>query len=122
MNIAIVDSSCHLLHFTRMDGAKITSISTAIDKAFTAAGHRVSTDVYKDMVQPGQPAYGLGRTNGGRFVTIAGGVPFVDGEGRVLGAIGVSAGKPGEDEECARKGVEAVERLLRGEGRLKAKL
>jgi uncharacterized protein GlcG (DUF336 family) len=36
MNIAVVDSSTHLLHFSRMDGAKITSISIAQDKAFTA--------------------------------------------------------------------------------------
>jgi uncharacterized protein GlcG (DUF336 family) len=41
MNIAIVDASTHLLAFARMDGAKITSISIAMDKAFTAAGHRV---------------------------------------------------------------------------------
>jgi uncharacterized protein GlcG (DUF336 family) len=41
MNIAIVDASTHLIAFERMDGAKITSISIAMDKAFTAAGHRV---------------------------------------------------------------------------------
>jgi len=37
MNIAIVDSACHLIAFARMEGAKITSINIAIDKAFTAA-------------------------------------------------------------------------------------
>jgi uncharacterized protein GlcG (DUF336 family) len=36
MNIAVTDAATHLLHFSRMDGAKITSISIAIDKAFTA--------------------------------------------------------------------------------------
>jgi len=41
-NIAIVDASTHLLHFSRMPNAKITSISIAIDKAFTAAGHKNS--------------------------------------------------------------------------------
>ncbi|EHK97315.1 putative epoxide hydrolase [Glarea lozoyensis 74030] len=43
MNIAIVDASTNLIAFERMDGAKITSISIAMDKAFTAAGHRVVT-------------------------------------------------------------------------------
>lgn len=28
MNIALVDASTHLLHFSRMEGAKITSISS----------------------------------------------------------------------------------------------
>jgi Haem-degrading len=39
MNIAVVGQSTHLLHFSRMDNAKLTSINIAIDKAFTAAGH-----------------------------------------------------------------------------------
>jgi uncharacterized protein GlcG (DUF336 family) len=39
MNIAIVDASTHLLAFSRMPNAKITSIGIAMDKAFTAAGY-----------------------------------------------------------------------------------
>jgi uncharacterized protein GlcG (DUF336 family) len=58
MNIAVVDASTHLLHFSRMPGAKITSISIAIDKAFTAAGHRQGTHLYKEAVWPGGAAYG----------------------------------------------------------------
>src|SRR4051812_17025565 len=40
-NIAIVDANTHLLYFQRNDNAKLTSISIATDKAFTAAGHRI---------------------------------------------------------------------------------
>ena len=115
MNIAIVDASCHLLAFARMEGAKITSINTAIDKAFTAAGHRVPTSVYKDAVWPGGPAYGINHSNGGRFMTIGGGVPILEG-GVVVGAIGCSTGSPSQDEDVAKKGVEAVEK---GFGRAK---
>ncbi|KAF2639550.1 DUF336-domain-containing protein [Massarina eburnea CBS 473.64] len=111
MNIAIVDASCHLLAFTRMEGAKLTSINIAIDKAYTAAGHRAPTSVYKENVWPGGPAYGIGNTNGGRFVTIAGGVPIVQ-DGAVVGAIGCSTGTPGQDEDVATKGKEAVERTF----------
>ncbi|KPI36353.1 putative 15.0 kDa protein in dhaT-dhaS intergenic region, partial [Cyphellophora attinorum] len=69
MNIAIVDASLYLLHFTRLPGAKLTSIDIAINKAFTAAGHRVPTSAYKAQVQPGGAAYGLSiaGANGGRF-------------------------------------------------------
>merc|ERR1712225_195065 len=76
MNIAVVDASTHLLHFSRMSNAKITSISIAMDKAFTAAGHRVGTHTYKEAVWPDGPAYGLGNSNGGRFTTFGGGLPI----------------------------------------------
>ncbi|KAF1952323.1 DUF336-domain-containing protein [Byssothecium circinans] len=108
MNIAIVDSSCHLLAFSRMEGAKITSINIAIDKAFTAAGHRAPTSIYKENVWPGGPAYGIGNSNGGRFMTIAGGVPILK-DGAVVGAVGCSTGLPSQDEDVARAGVQAVE-------------
>jgi len=70
MNIAIVDSTLHLLSFSRMPGAKLTSIDIAINKAFTAAGHRTPTHKYKEMVWPGGLAYGIINSNGGRFTVI----------------------------------------------------
>lgn len=54
-------------------------------------------------------------------MTIAGGVPIVDKEGRVVGAVGCSTGTPPQDEEVAKAGKEAVEKVINGEG-LKAKL
>jgi uncharacterized protein GlcG (DUF336 family) len=116
MNIAIMDNACHLLAFARMEGAKLTSINIAIDKAFTAAGHRAPTS-YKDNVYPGGPAYGINHSNQGRFMTIAGGVPIVK-DGVVVGAVGCSTGLPSQDEDVAKKGVEAVEKSFG----LKAKL
>lgn len=115
MNIAIVDSTTHLLTFTRMDSAKLTSSPIAADKAFTAAGHRQPTSVYKEAVWPGGPAYGINNTNGGRFNVIAGGVPIKSPRGAILGAVGVSGGSPAQDEEVAKAGVEAVEALVREE-------
>lgn len=53
MNIAVVDASLYLLAFARMPGAKLTSVDIAINKAFTAAGHRTGTHNYKDAVWPG---------------------------------------------------------------------
>lgn len=123
MNIAIVDSTTHLLHFQRMPGAKLTSIPIAMDKAFTAAGHRLPTSAYREAVWPGGPAYGINGTHGGRFSVIGGGVPVRglgpggNGGGNggggvvVLGAVGCSTGTPAQDEEVAMAGVEAVERM-----------
>jgi uncharacterized protein GlcG (DUF336 family) len=117
MNIAIVDSACHLLAFVRMEGAKITSINIAIDKAFTAAGHRAPTSIYKENVWPGGPAFGIWNSNGGRFTIIAGGVPIVQ-DGVVVGAIGCSTGTPAQDEDVAKKGVEAVQKGLKPKAKL----
>ncbi|KAK4547756.1 hypothetical protein LTR36_000714 [Oleoguttula mirabilis] len=110
-NIALVDSTLHLLHFTRMPNAKLTSIQIAIDKAFTAAGHRAPTSMYQGKnFLPGGPAYGIHNSNGGRFMLIGGGIPITV-DGVVVGAIGVSTGTPAQDIECATAGVEAVERF-----------
>ncbi|TVY26028.1 putative 15.0 kDa protein in dhaT-dhaS intergenic region [Lachnellula hyalina] len=125
MNIAIVDASTHLLAFSRMENAKITSIGIAMDKAFTAAGHRVGTHTYKEAVWPGGPAYGLGNTNGGRFTTFGGGLPILNERGEVVGGIGASTGTPAQDQEVVTAGKEAIERVLReesGNGTIKAKL
>ncbi|GAB7341119.1 hypothetical protein MBLNU457_7427t1 [Dothideomycetes sp. NU457] len=107
-NIAIVDSTLYLLHFTRMPGAKLTSIQISIDKAFTAAGHRAPTSNYQGKnFLPGGPAYGIHNSNGGRFMLIGGGIPITI-DGQIVGAIGVSTGTPAQDMEVAQAGVEAV--------------
>ncbi|KAF2103831.1 DUF336-domain-containing protein [Rhizodiscina lignyota] len=116
MNIAVVDHATHLLHFARMDGAKITSISIAIDKAFTAAGHRIGTHKYKEAVWPGGAAFGIWNSNGNRFTTIGGGLPVVGSNGAILGAIGCSTGTPAQDQEVSQAGIDAVQKLLKGDG------
>lgn len=107
-----------------MDGAKLTSVQIAIDKAFTAAGHRIPTSSYKELVWPGGAGYGINHTNGGRFNTIGGGVPVISPQGaEVLGAVGCSTGTPAQDEVVAKAGVEAVLRLVEQESKtVKAKL
>jgi len=91
-----------------MPTAKLTSIAIAIDKAFTAAGHRLPTSTYSGKnFLPGGPAYGIHNSNGGRFMLIGGGIPITIG-GAVVGAIGVSTGTPAQDIEVAQAGVDAV--------------
>ena len=104
MCIAVTDESGNLIAFERMNGGKITSIDLAIDKSYTAAGVRKGTDVLGEVSHPGNPAYGLSSTLGGRMVVVAGGLPvIVDGE--VVGAIGVSSGSPAQDLEVAEAGI-----------------
>ena len=96
-----------------MPDAKLTSIQIAIDKAFTAAGHRSPTSAYQDKnFLPGGPAFGIHNSNGGRFSIIGGGIPIVI-DGATVGAIGVSTGTPAQDIECATAGKEAVDAFVK---------
>ncbi|KAF2210591.1 hypothetical protein CERZMDRAFT_91105 [Cercospora zeae-maydis SCOH1-5] len=117
-NIAFVDASLYLLHFTRMPNAKLTSVDIAINKAFTAAGHRVPTSTYTTATKnflPGGPGYGIHNSNGGRFTLIGGGLP-IEIDGQVVGAIGVSTGTPAQDTEVAQAGLDALLAWTRRKG------
>jgi uncharacterized protein GlcG (DUF336 family) len=106
MCIAVMDESCHLIGFLRMDGGKIPSITMAIDKCFTATGTQKPTQALAEPSMPGGPVYGLTSAHGGRFVVIAGGLPIFK-NGEVIGGIGVSSGTPAQDLEVAQAGVHA---------------
>ena len=107
MDIAIVDEGGNLLLFQRMDNARVTSITIAIDKAFTAGAARKSTRDYGSVSGPGQPAFGINSAISGRFMIFAGGLPvFVDGH--PVGGIGCSSGSPDQDEEVAQAGIDAL--------------
>jgi len=100
MCIAVCDESGHLIAFDRMDGGKISSISIAIDKAFTGAVARNGTHVYNQLCQPGQPTFGIHITNGGHFSIIGGGLP-VTVDKVIVAGIGISSGTAVQDLEVA---------------------
>ena len=104
MCIAVTDESGNLLAFERMNGGKITSINLAIDKAYAAAGVQKGTHILSEVSQPGNPAYGLDSTLGGRMVVVPGGLPVMSGNA-VVGAIGVSSGSPAQDLDVAEAGL-----------------
>lgn len=107
MSIAIVDDGCNLLAFERMDGAKITSIDIAINKAFTAAGSRKGTHEYADVASPGKPAFGIHVSNQGRFTIFGGGLPILI-NGQVVGGVGCSSGTAEQDRQVAEAGIAAL--------------
>ena len=104
MCIAVTDETGQLIKFDRMDGGKISSISIAIDKAFTGAAARRGTHIYNELCQPGKPTFGIHVTNGGHFSIIGGGLPVVV-NGEIVGGIGVSSGSAEQDLECAEAGL-----------------
>ena len=104
MCIAVCDESGHLIRFDRMDGGKVSSISIAIDKAFTGAVARRGTHVYNQLCVPGNQTFGIHITNEGHFSIIGGGLPVtVDGE--IVGGIGLSSGTAEQDLVCAEAAI-----------------
>jgi uncharacterized protein GlcG (DUF336 family) len=114
MDIAVVDDGGHLLAFVRMDGAKLTSVEIAQNKAFTAAATGRGTHEYASMAGPGGPVFGIQASNQGRFAIYGGGVP-IRYEGQLIGAVGASSGSVDQDQAVAQAGVAALLEALRAE-------
>ncbi|MEX1056436.1 MAG: heme-binding protein [Natronospirillum sp.] len=105
MCIPIVDESGNLITFDRMNGGKVTSITIAQDKAFTAAAARKPTHEYNKACVPGNLVFGIHTALGGRLSVVGGGLPvIVDGD--VVGGIGLSSGTPDQDMACAQAGID----------------
>ena len=105
MCIAITDESGNLLAFERMDGGKITSITIAQDKAYTASAAKKATHDYNAVNVPGNLAFGIHTEVGGRVSSVGGGLPVIV-NGEVVGGIGLSSGTPAQDMECAQAGID----------------
>ncbi|KAH7089590.1 hypothetical protein FB567DRAFT_305807 [Paraphoma chrysanthemicola] len=108
MSIAVVDAHTHLLAFTRLDGANITSIKRAIDLAATAAGDRQPTPTYQESsnLNSAIPTTSIGS-----------GIPMFSpsNTNNILGAIACSSGSPHQDEAAAQAGRDAVLALIQKE-------
>lgn len=107
MCIAVVDSGGVLKAFHRMDDAWVGSIDIAMKKAKTAVFFGMPTGEIGKLSQPGGPLYGIEHSNGG-LITFPGGLPIVDGDGVMIGAIGVSGSSVENDHAVAQAGVTAI--------------
>ena len=56
--LCVADNAGYPIALRRLDGGKVTSVQIAMNKAFTAAGHRKRTDNYKNAL-PGEEAFGI---------------------------------------------------------------
>lgn len=104
MCIAVVDSGANLKAFHRMDDAWVGSIDIAIKKAKTAVFFGMPTGAIGELSQPGAPLFGIEHSNDG-LITFPGGLPIVDDEGVLIGAIGVSGSSVDKDHRVAAAGV-----------------
>jgi uncharacterized protein GlcG (DUF336 family) len=108
VSVAVVDAGGVLQAFARMDGAEIAGEVLAVDKAYTAVAHRTPTAQLGAMAQPGGELFGLQANGRGRYVMFGGGLPVSDGDGTVIGGVGVSGAAVAEDVACAEAALAAL--------------
>ena len=107
MNIAVVDAGANLKAFARMDGAWLGSIDIAQKKARTARYFDMDSGEIGNLSQPGGSLYNIEHSNGG-LITFPGGVPIKNGQGEVIGGIGVSGSTVENDHTVAEAGAGAL--------------
>jgi glc operon protein GlcG len=105
--IAVADAHGDVIAFARMDGAPVSSIRIAMNKAWTAARERKPTKEIGEKVKHPEKGHDIAYYGDPNYVGWGGGVP-VWKDGEVLGAVAVSGLSSSEDIDLATLGVELL--------------
>jgi len=105
--IAVADAHGDLIYFVRMDGAPVSSIHIAMNKAWTAARERKSTKEIGDKVKHPEKGHDIAYYGDPKYVGWGGGLP-ISKNGEVVGAIAVSGLSSNEDIALATLGVDLI--------------
>src|SRR5262249_872404 len=105
--IAVADSHGDLVGFARMDGAPVSSIHIAMNKAWTAARERKPTKDIGEKIRHPEKGHDIAYYGDAKCVGWGGGIPVCK-DGEVIGAVGVSGLSAAEDASLADAGVEFI--------------
>jgi glc operon protein GlcG len=105
--VAVADAHGDLICFARMDGAPVSSIRIAMNKAWTAARERKPTKEIGDKVKHTEKGHDIAYYGDPNYVGWGGGIP-VWKNGEVIGAVAVSGLSSNEDVALAELGVEVI--------------
>ncbi|MCS4311105.1 glc operon protein GlcG [Pseudomonas sp. BIGb0381] len=103
VTIVIVDDGGHPLALERLDGCAPVSAYIATEKARTSALGRRESKGYEEMVNGGRYAF----LSAPLLTSLEGGVPIIV-DGQVIGAVGVSGVKSGQDAQVAKAGAQCL--------------
>ena len=108
--VAVSNKAGHPVLAECMDDSYIASYDIAVQKAFTVVSLKMSTATLKPLAQPGGSLYGIQFTNDGKIVVFGGGEPLKNGDGEIIGGLGVSGGSEAQDSALAAYGKEIFEK------------
>lgn len=105
MAVAIIDLSGNLVYFEKMDNTQLATAQVLIQKARSAAIYKRPTKALQDALAAGGAGLRILRLEGA--VPAEGGIPLVV-DGKIIGAIGLSADTSDYDNQCAKVGADAL--------------
>jgi glc operon protein GlcG len=105
--IAVADAHGDPIYFVRMDGAPVSSIQIAMNKAWTAARERKPTKEIGDKVKHPERGHDIAYYGDPKYVEWGGGLPIWKA-GETVGAIAVSGLSSNEDVALATLGAELI--------------
>lgn len=106
--ITVVDNNGVVIAMHKMDGAFSVSPIFSQTKAVTSGTLGLPTEEIAKYSAAGQPYYGVESLSHGKFTTIAGGMPIIEGK-TLVGGIGVGGSYDvTEDAQCAKAGADAL--------------
>lgn len=109
MTAVVLDSGGHVVAAEREDGSGIGRFEIALGKAYGALTLGIGGACIGARYQGREAFLGAAAgATGGRFVAAGGGVLVLDGDGRSIGAVGVSGDAPDADQAVALAGVAAA--------------
>ena len=109
LTVVVLDAGGHVVALKRQDGSGILRVDIATGKAWGALGMGIPSRTIRDRLGA-RPAFqgALAAASGGRFVPVPGGGLVLDGDGKVIGAVGISGDTSEKDEYCAIQGINAA--------------
>ncbi|MXO66182.1 GlcG/HbpS family heme-binding protein [Altericroceibacterium endophyticum] len=109
LTVAVLDAGGDLVAFARSDHSSAMRPQIAMGKAGGALALGVSSRTVGDMAAD-RPSFiaSLGPISRHGVIPAAGGVLITDGNGTLLGAVGVTGDTSDNDESCALAGIESA--------------
>ncbi len=107
--VAVLDAGGHLVALARADGASTLRPQIACGKAGSALALGVPSRKIGEMAAE-RPSFvaSLGPIAPHGMIPAAGGVLIADGEGNVIGAVGITGDTSDQDEAAALAGIQAA--------------
>ena len=107
--VVVLDAGGHVVAAKREDGSGIIRFEVAVGKAYGALGMGWgSSTMMERAAQNPNFLTSIVGASGGRVVPAPGGVLIRDGDGAVIGAVGISGDAGENDEVSAVAGIEAA--------------
>lgn len=109
ITLVVLDGGGHVVAAEREDGCAPLRFPVAQGKAYAALGIGLASGVVGER-NGERPAFlaSVAAASQGHFVPVAGGVPLLNEQHCVVGAVGVSGASSSEDQQVAIAGIEAA--------------